>query len=620
MSTRTVDTPVASPVEDAERRWRTALRDWNSRDYSSLVRLSRRLRTLAADEAIGRRLLPVRIAVVSSATIDFLLPVLDLAMLAVNMRATWEVAPYGQVSTSLLDPQSTIASFQPQVTLVMNATPHLPGWPALGATKEEAEALAGDVCRSLIDPCVTFHDRTGSDVVINNFHPMAGRAAGNLGGRLPGDATQFVRRVNLMLGDRVPQGLHIHDVAAMVERRGFDVWFDERYWHLAKQPVSFECVADYCHSLAAVVGAILGRARKALVLDLDNTLWGGVVGDDGLAGIQIGEGSAEGEAFKTFQQYLRALKDRGVLLTVCSKNDDAVARTAFADHPEMVLRQDDFVAFKANWQPKSENIRAIAAELDLPLDAFVFIDDNPAERDEVRQAVPEVTVLEWPDDPGAFVRALEGARLFEAAALTAEDTHRTVAYQARRQAAQAQGAATDVGAYLASLEMVATVRPFEPVSIERITQLVNKTNQFNLTTRRVVQAEIERLSGERSILTRTVRLRDRFADHGLISVLVGRVEDREMVLDIWLMSCRVLGRGVERVLLNDLLGAARGMGVEVITGLYRSSGRNQLVMGHYPGLGFSRAAATDADGPETERWHLRVAEASGFDTFIATES
>ncbi len=596
--------------------WRACLHDWAATDdYSTLLRLSRQAEKLAAAPEVERGLTPVRLAVLSTATADFFLPILKAALYRAGLQATVHVPPYGQVTASLLDAEGALAHFKPQVTLVLNAAPNLPGWPEIDASLEDVQRQVDDVCRSLLDPCAVFHERTGSEIVLDNFHPFAARAAGNLGAKLPGDPTTFVRRVNLALGDRAPRYVHINDVAALAERRGIERWFDDRYWHLAKQPMSFDSVAEYCRSLAAVVGAVLGRTKKCLVLDLDNTLWGGVVGDDGLAGIQIGEGSPEGEAFKAFQLYLKQLKARGVLLAVCSKNDDGIARSAFTDHPDMLLRLDDFVAFKANWDPKSENIRAIAREMDLPLESFVFLDDNPAEREEVAQALPEVTIVSLPDDPAGFVRALDDARLFEVVALTNEDLQRTAAYHARRQSLDALADATDVPAYLTSLQMMATIRPFEPVAFERITQLVNKTNQFNLTTPRVVPADVERLASDPRAFTRTVRLKDRFADHGLISVLFGHDEDEHLLIDAWLMSCRVLGRGVERLLFNDLLAAARARGWRDIIGQYKPTARNMLVKDHYARLGFS----PDGTDGTTEQWRLHVADAAPLETFITTD-
>jgi FkbH-like protein len=603
----------APPSIDAWRGWRRA---WSaSRDYPTLLRLSRQAEWAASATDVNSTLVPVRLAVVSSATADFFLPILKASLFRAGLRPSVYVAPYGQVATSLLDPAGPLASFRPQVTVIAGATAQMPGWPAPNAALDDVHDRVDHVCRLLLDPCSVFHERTGSEIVLDNFHPLCGRPSGNLGAKLPGDPTNFVRRVNLALGDRAPRFVHIHDVCALAERRGLDAWFDERYWHLAKQPVSFDCVPDYCRSLAAVIGAVLGRTKKCLILDLDNTLWGGVIGDDGLAGIQIGEGSPAGEAFKAFQQYLKHLKDRGVLLAVCSKNDDAIARSAFRDHPDVVLRLDDFVAFKANWAPKSENIRLIARELDLPFESFVFLDDNPAERHEVAQALPDVTVVDLPDDAAGFVRALEAEHLFEVVALTSEDVQRTATYQARRQTLESLAGATDVAAYLASLEMTAAVRPFEAVSFERITQLVNKTNQFNLTTPRMVSAEIARLASDPAAVTRTVRLRDRFADHGLISVFFGHVEEDALFVDAWLMSCRVLGRGVERLLFNELLAAARERGLAEIVGEYKPTDRNALVRDHYAGLGFTR---DEGAGP-AERWRLRVTDASTFDCFITSD-
>jgi FkbH-like protein len=604
---------LTRPAIDA---WRAWLRAWSaSRDYSTLLRLSRQGETLASAPEIAGTLVPIRLAVLSSATADFLLPILKASLLRAGLRPTLYVAPYGQVATSLLDSNGPLASFRPQVTVLVSATPHMPGWPSATASREDVERQVDEVCRAVLDPCAIFHERTGSEIVLDNFHTPGVRPAGNLGAKLPGDPTTFVRRVNLTLGDRAPRFVHINDVAALAERRGLDAWFDERYWQLAKQPVSFDCVPEYCRSLSAVIGAVLGRSKKCLVLDLDNTLWGGVIGDDGLAGILIGEGSPSGEAFKAFQAYLKQLKDRGVLLTVCSKNDDGIARSAFTDHPDMVLGIDDFVAFKANWRPKSENIRAIAAEMDLPLESFVFVDDNLAERAEVALALPEVTVLDLPDDAAGFVRALDAERLFEVTALTAEDMRRTATYHARQQTRTALAGATDVAAYLASLDMTASIRPFEPISFERITQLINKTNQFNLTTPRVVPADVERLASDPLAMTRTVRLRDRFSDHGIISVFFGSVQDDTLFVDAWLMSCRVLGRGVERLLFNDVLAEARDRGLAHIVGVYRPTDRNMLVKDHYANLGFSRQPG---EGP-TERWLLRVADATALDTCISVD-
>jgi FkbH-like protein len=604
-------------IDAIELEWRAVVDEWAATDdYFVLRRVGRRAETLAERPEIARRLAPVRVAVVSDATVDLLLPLVRAGLIVAGLRPTIYVAPYGQIAASLLDADGAMTAFRPQIVIVANTTPNLPGWPALDASTSDVERCIDDVCKALLGPCDVFHQRTGAELILGTYHSPPSRVAGHLGAKLPGDAVNFVRRLNVALGDQAPRHVHLFDVAWLAERAGVDRWFDQHYWFEAKQLVSLACAAEYCRGLTAVVGAVLGRARKCLVVDLDNTLWGGVIGDDGLGGIRLGQGSAVGEAFSAFQAYLKGLSRRGVLLAVCSKNEERIAQTPFTEHPDMLLALDDFVSFKANWALKSDNLRVIARELDLPLEALVFVDDNPAERAEVAQNVPEVAVVQLPDDPALYVRALEDARLFETVTLTVEDAGRTAAYQARRQSLEARERMTDVGAYLASLQMHATVGPFDEVSLERITQLINKTNQFNLTTPRLVLAETRRLMMDRSTVTCAVRLRDRFADHGLIAVAFAHLSsDRSLVIDACLMSCRVLGRGVERLVYNYLLEAARANDAVQIVGTYLPTDRNALVKDYYASLGFRRL---ESDGPG-EQWWLATEDAHPAETFITVE-
>jgi FkbH-like protein len=439
--------------------------------------------------------------------------------------------------------------------------------------------------------------------VLHSFAPPATRVQGNAAARLPGDPINFVRRLNVLLGDLAPPSVQLLDVAGLVEEHGMTRWFDPRYWYLAKQPIAFAALPAYVRSLAGLARARHGRSRKCVVVDLDNTLWGGVVADDGVAGIELGEGSPTGEAFRAFQRYLRELKRRGVLLAVCSKNDEDVARLPFERHPDMLLRTDDFVAFKANWAAKSQNLAAIADELGLPTDSLVFVDDNPAERDEVRRAGLGVWVVELSDDPSQFPALIERDRLFDASVLSAEDLDRTEAYRGRARAEHRRSSATDLNAFLRSLEMHARVEPIAPESAARVEQLLNKTNQFNLTGRRVTAAEIERVMKAPGWLARTLRVWDRFADHGLISVVYGEVLGTVLEIENWVTSCRVLDRGCEALLLSELLRDARERGVKTIRGTYRPTERNARVRELFPSLGFE---PIDDTGGVT-RWSLPVA-------------
>jgi FkbH-like protein len=343
--------------------------------------------------------------------------------------------------------------------------------------------------------------------------------------------------------------------------------------------------------------------KKVAVLDLDNTLWGGVIGDDGLEGIEIGDTSPRGEAFKAFQQYLLSLTERGILLAVSSKNDREKAVEPFEKHPEMVLRMKDFASFRANWEPKSENIRQIAADLNLGIDSLVFIDDNPAEIDIVKQFVPEVETVWVGADPTEFIERLQSARLFEPATVTAEDAERVEQYRQEARRQEMLTSCTDMKSYLRSLEMKAVIREFRAVDAPRIAQLINKSNQFNLTTRRRTEAEVHELIARPGCAAFTVRLTDRFGDHGLIAVVIGQMRGETFEIDTWLMSCRVLKRQVEEEVVNEMARLAARLGAKRIAAWYLPTAKNGMVRDLYPRMGF----ATVGETPERSEFELDLA-------------
>ncbi len=338
------------------------------------------------------------------------------------------------------------------------------------------------------------------------------------------------------------------------------------------------------------------------MLDCDNTLWGGVIGDDGIDGIVIGQGDATGEAFLEIQATALALRERGVVLAVSSKNDDAVARRVFAEHPEMLLREKHIAVFQANWNDKATNIKAIATELSLGIDAMVFLDDNPVERGLVRELLPEVAVPELPDDPALYARTLLAAGYFEALVFSDEDRKRAEYYQDNAKRVALQATVGDLASYLASLEMTIGFRPFDEAGRARIAQLIGKSNQFNLTTRRYDELDVAALQADASLFTLQVRLTDAFGDNGMIGVNVCRPFDAETwEIDTWLMSCRVLGRGVERMVLRELIEHARSANVKRLIGVYVPTARNAMVADHYAKLGFTPLHA-DPDG--RTQWEL----------------
>ena len=337
--------------------------------------------------------------------------------------------------------------------------------------------------------------------------------------------------------------------------------------------------------------------------DLDNTLWGGVVGDDGIEGIVLGQGSAAGEAYLAFQRYAASLAERGVVLALCSKNDAEIVEHVFKNHPEMHLKREAIAAAAVNWTDKATNLRQLASTLELGLDSLVFVDDNPAERDIVRRELPMVAVPELPDDVAHYAATLAAAGYFESVAFTAEDSARSRQYAQNAQRQELLATATDMEGFLKSLDMRLDARPPANGDLASLTQLINKSNQFNLTTRRYTAEEVERAVNDPEVVVRGFRLVDKFGDNGLIAVIIARPHEQEstaLAVDTWLMSCRVLGRGVEAACLRVLAHEAARRGAKALIGEYRPTPRNGMVRDHYPRLGFAPAG----NGGEASYWRL----------------
>jgi FkbH-like protein len=422
---------------------------------------------------------------------------------------------------------------------------------------------------------------------------------------LAGSPASVIEMTNAGLrGAADEDGVSLLALDVFAREDGMRRWHDAGLWHRAKQEVHPAMSPMYGEQVARVVAALVGQTAKCLVLDLDHTVWGGGIGDDGLEGIVLGQGSAAGEAHVEFQRYAKGLMERGVVLAVCSKNDEANALLPFERHPEMVLRRGDIACFVANWEDKAANLRRIARTLNIGLDALVFVDDNPAERGLVRRELPMVAVPEMPEDPAEFVRVLAGAGYFEGINVTGEDRERAELYAANARREAATDAATDLPSYLAGLRMELVWQPFDAVGRGRIVQLINKTNQFNLTTRRCVDAEIERMCARANVLAMQFRLKDVYGDNGMIGIVVGEIAGADISIEMWLMSCRVLGRQVEDAMMNVLVEQARARGVRRIFGRYIPTAKNGMVREHYRRMGFE-LVETAADG--ATRWMMEVA-------------
>ena len=394
------------------------------------------------------------------------------------------------------------------------------------------------------------------------------------------------------------------DVAGIAQTVGLAEWHNPRLWNMAKFSFSEDFIPLYADHVGRVVAAIRGKSGKVLILDLDNTVWGGVIGDDGLEGINIAQGDASGEAHLAVQQLALDLRQRGIVLAVSSKNTDEVARRPFEQHPEMLLKLEHIAVFQANWNDKATNIQAIAEELSLGLDAMVFLDDNPVERGLVRQLLPEVSVPELPEEPAYYARTLAAGGYFEAVAVSSEDFKRAGQYQDNAKRANLRKQVGGLDAYLASLEMTITFQPFDATGRSRIVQLINKSNQYNLTTRRYTEPEVAAAENELNVFTLQIRLSDIFGDNGMISVVICRPGvEGEWQIDTWLMSCRVLGRKVEHMVLRELLKHAATAGIHKLVGTYCPTDRNKLVVDHYAKLGFTKTAEDESG---LSHWELKV--------------
>jgi FkbH-like protein len=436
----------------------------------------------------------------------------------------------------------------------------------------------------------------------------------------PGGDVAMVRRVNEALRQDLPSGAYFADLEQISGVMGRERFYDRRRYFWTKQPFSEAGAVRLAEHLWAGVRALLFGPKKVLVLDLDNTLWGGIVGETGPLGIELGEGP-DGEAFRAFQEYVKHLRQRGVVLAVCSKNNPADARGAFEQNRSMVLALDDFAHFDASWDPKAMGLERIAKVLRLSLDSFVFFDDNPAEREHIRQALPEVSVVEVPEDPAGFIPALEAGLWFEAVGLTDEDRLRADQYRVEQKRRDAESSFSSMDDYLSSLGMVAEVRPIDESDLDRVVQLIGKTNQFNLTTRRHSADRVRDILSRPDTIGRTLRLADKFGDHGLVSVLLA-VADLDggslsgsygLSIDTWLMSCRVIGRSVEEFFFNVLTAEARQRGASRLLGCYVPTPKNGLVKDLYDRLGFARC---NGDHGAAVTYELKLAGAAPAKTFV----
>ena len=557
------------------------------------------LASLSVDELLTKRkglrrklaarenLQPIRIAVLSGSTTNEVVDLLELRLLDAGFAPTFHQSEYGRFYVDAVHDADTLVQFDPHLVYVHTSVRNIQRFAPMGCSEIEFEEHVKAEISFFQEIWTSLEEKIGCLVIQNNFEFPPYAILGNLDATIAGGHTRFVSALNLECAQRAASNskLLVQDIWSISARIGLDQWFDFERWFSYKINTSLEGSHAIAISLTAIIRAMYGKTRKVLVLDLDNTLWGGVIGDDGVEKIQIGRETPVAEAYSAFQQYCLSLRNRGVLLAVCSKNNEEIAKLGF-EHPDSILKLEHISCFKANWEPKHENIALIAKELNLGADSFVFVDDNPAEREIVRAQTDGIAVPEVGSDVAQYAKILETGRYFEQISLSQEDYERAALYDQNTRRTAFEGKFADYGEYLDSLSMTAEIGRFQPIYLERIAQLTNKTNQFNLTTRRYTLDEIESILTDPDAIGIYGRLRDRFGDNGLISIVLGRLTNDILDIELWLMSCRVLKRDMELAMLDTLVGYARGMGIAILHGHYRPTKKNAMVQDHYPKLGF----------------------------------
>ncbi|PTQ95786.1 HAD superfamily phosphatase (TIGR01681 family)/FkbH-like protein [Mucilaginibacter yixingensis] len=505
-------------------------------------------------------------------------------------------ADYNQIERQVFDPSSELYEAGPAYVIILRSTEHL--------LKDfyKSQDRAGFADHIIAQTEALYQQlsaRLSARVIINTYIEIDDKVFGNYANKTHVSFTYQLRKINLGLMDlaRQNKNLFIADLASLAAHRGYEHVFDTKMYISADMVFNIDFVPTVAHALTQIISAIAGSFKKCLVLDLDNTTWGGIIGDDGMEGIQIGY-LGMGKAFTELQLWCKELKRRGIILAVCSKNTEAIAIEPFNSHPDMVLKIDDIAIFVANWENKVDNIRHIQQVLNIGFDSMVFLDDNPFEREMVKSGIPDITVPELPEDPAEYVQYLRTLNLFETASYTEEDAQRTQQYQQEAKRTQLQNSFTSEQDFLQSLQMLADVKSFDKFNTPRVSQLTQRSNQFNLRTVRYTEDDIAQLATSGDFITLSFNLGDKFGDHGLIAVVILKaLSAQELFVDSWIMSCRVLKRGMEQFTLNTIVAAASASGFKKIVGEYLPTKKNALVKDHYLNLGFT---------PVNDRWELDV--------------
>ncbi len=570
----------------------------------------RELQKACKKEAGGKE---IRLAVLGNCATQFFSQAVKGYGRLSGLNLTVFDADYNQIATQLLNPSSEVYGFGADKILIWLCTEKIYE-EYLAEEVSLRNAFAETYMQKIQHYWDLIEKNSKAQILQINFCEIDDKAMGNYSCKMDFTFIYQIRKLNYLLAEAEAKNGKVYPVDALSLQLnlGRDFFFDAALYYHAKMSVSMDALPYLAKAVIDVVNAMNGKIKKCVILDLDNTLWGGIIGDDGMGGIEIGE-YGKGHVFTNLQRWIKQLKDCGIILAVCSKNEADIAREPFEKHEEMILRLSDISIFVANWNDKASNIKMIQESLNIGMDSMVFLDDNPVERNLVKEKCPDIEVPELPKDPALWLDFLQRKNYFETASYTGSGSDRTKLYQREFERKSHQQSFETIDDYLQNLMMEGRSKAFEPVKYPRIAQLTQRTNQFNLRTVRYTEDDIKRLAEDKGFITLYYTLKDKFGDYGLVSVVIlKKTSEKELFVDTWLMSCRVFKRGMEEFVMNHVVQTAKENGFETISSQYIPTKKNQMVKDIYETMGFNRDGENlfhlDLDTFKTAKTYIKEAD------------
>ncbi|MDL2287658.1 HAD-IIIC family phosphatase [Eubacteriales bacterium OttesenSCG-928-G02] len=566
--------------------------------------------------ASGNKFIKKNIAVLGGSTTNLIVDIMELFLLNNGIEPVFYQSEYAQFYIDAVFGSPELDEFNPDIIYICTTNKNITvPFPTIKDGEETINSLLDNQFNYYKNAWQSLASKYNCPVIQNNFEKPQYRLLGNRDSYDIHGKTNFLNRLNAMFAEYAYQNdyFHICDIDYISSDLGLSNWYDPEGWFMYKYAMNILAIPNLSHNVANIIKSIFGKNKKVLALDMDNTLWGGVIGDDGVENIELGEETSNAQSFSEFQGYIKSHKDLGILLTVCSKNEHENAISGL-NHPDSKLSEEDFILIKANWDRKDKNITDMAEQLSLGADSFVFVDDNPAERSIVKSNIDGISVPEI-TNPAEYISIIDKNGYFETTSLSDDDLKRNDMYKANIKRSEMQANLSDYGDYLKSLDMKAEIDSFCPVYFARITQLTNKSNQFNLTTKRYTQSEIEAISCDKNYITLYGRLEDTFGDNGVVSVVIGNIKDASLYIDLWLMSCRVLKRDMELAMLDTLVSECKSKNINKIIGYYYPTPKNKMVENLYGVFGFNKISQTESETV----WELDIDNYENKNKYIKTE-